>query len=56
MCATMSEEKLCAAPKTVPCRGYNECVLGVWLQDGKVDCFDGSDECSLITCERVCTA
>ena len=38
------ERKLCVLPSAVPCKGYGECVLRKWLADGKLDCFDGSDE------------
>ena len=40
----ISEPKLCRFEDAVPCKGYGECVLRKWLDDGNKDCFDGSDE------------
>ncbi|CAD5222976.1 unnamed protein product [Bursaphelenchus xylophilus] len=38
------KRKLCDLPNTLPCRGYGECVFSHWFQNGRKDCFDGSDE------------
>uniref|UniRef100_A0A7E4VXL7 EGF-like domain-containing protein n=2 Tax=Panagrellus redivivus TaxID=6233 RepID=A0A7E4VXL7_PANRE len=41
---SLIKTKLCQFDDALPCKGYGECVLRKWLNDGHKDCFDGSDE------------
>lgn len=39
-----SEEKLCSVEGTVPCKGYGECVMRKWIENGQTNCIDKSDQ------------
>uniref|UniRef100_A0A914L1X2 Uncharacterized protein n=1 Tax=Meloidogyne incognita TaxID=6306 RepID=A0A914L1X2_MELIC len=39
-----TRRRLCHLHNSIACRGYGQCILTIWLMDGKKDCLDGSDE------------
>lgn len=42
--SSFAEEKLCPVPGTIPCKGYGECVMRKWIEEGRTSCIDRSDE------------
>ncbi|VDO33359.1 unnamed protein product, partial [Onchocerca flexuosa] len=38
------KEKLCSVEGTVPCKGYGECVMRKWIENGQTNCIDKSDQ------------
>ncbi|EJW80228.1 hypothetical protein WUBG_08864, partial [Wuchereria bancrofti] len=42
--AMLSRKKLCSIEGTVPCKGYGECVMRKWIENGQTNCIDKSDQ------------
>uniref|UniRef100_A0A1I7VC31 Uncharacterized protein n=1 Tax=Loa loa TaxID=7209 RepID=A0A1I7VC31_LOALO len=38
------KKKLCSIEGTVPCKGYGECVMRKWIENGQSNCIDKSDQ------------
>ncbi|VDN02510.1 unnamed protein product [Thelazia callipaeda] len=43
-CFINPKEKLCPVDETLPCKGYGECVMRRWIEQGQTNCIDKSDE------------
>ncbi|VDN24858.1 unnamed protein product [Gongylonema pulchrum] len=43
-CFINPKEKLCGVAGAVPCKGFGECVMRKWIEQGRMSCIDKSDQ------------